>query len=211
MAIRIAVIGDHILLLQAMSAVLGGNPDIEVVATDTGKTGLLRLIRQTCPNVVLLDFSVRGRGFDPFMTVENLKRAYPIVRILAVICRDDGILIRGLVHTGVAGCLFNDDQQILDLGTVLCSIARGEQVYSQGMLEKYLDHPRFFLLSHELAILRLAAEGLSNSAIAERLMITDRTVRNNLSTVYKKLGTSQRTGMNPRVDAINRARQLGLL
>ena len=211
MAVRIALIGDHPLVLQAMSAVLEGKPDVEVVATDTSKADLFRLIRQTCPSVVILDFSVRGRGYDPVTTVENLKRAYPIIKILAVICRDDGILIRGLVHTGVAGCLFNDDQQILDLGTVLCRIARGEQVYSQGMLEKYLDHPRFFLLSHELAILRLAAEGLSNSAIAERLMITDKTVRNNLSTVYKKLGTSHRTGMNPRVDTINRARQLGLL
>jgi DNA-binding NarL/FixJ family response regulator len=211
MAIRIAVIGDHPLALQAMSAVLEGNPDVEVVAIDTSKADLLRLIRQTCPNVVLLDFSVKGRGCDPFTTVENLKRAYPIIRILAVICRDDGILIRGLVHTGVAGCLFNDDEQILDLGTVSCRIARGEQVYSQGMLEKYLDHPRFSLLPHEMAILRLAADGLSNSAIAERLMITHKTVRNNLSKVYAKLGTSHRTGMNPRVDAINRARQLGLL
>lgn len=211
MAIRVVMIGDHLLVLQAVSAMLKGDPDITVVASDTGRGDLSRLVREARPDVVILDLSVRGNDLDPAATAETLKRGYPAVEILALIGRDDGVFVRGLVDAGVTWCLFNDDERLLSLGTVLRRVSRGERGYSQGIMEMYLDGPRAALTPNELAILRLAAEGLSNHAISKQLMIADKTVRNSLSAVYTKMDISRGNGVNSRVEAINRARELGLL
>jgi chemotaxis response regulator CheB len=75
-AIRVAVIGDHLLVLQAVSATVRGNPDVEVVASDTGDTDLLRLVRETRPNVVILDGS-RRLYCDESRYLERLGRRDP--------------------------------------------------------------------------------------------------------------------------------------
>jgi DNA-binding NarL/FixJ family response regulator len=211
MTVRIAVIGNHLLALQAVSAMLSGNPDIEVVTRDTDEANLLRVTRETRPDIAMVDFSVRARDLDPITTVEALKQACPTVEILALISHDDSASVRGIIDAGVQGCLFSNDEQLLSLGTVLRRIARGKRVYSQAVLEEYLNRSYCAFTPHQLAVLRLVAEGLSNQAIAIRLAISSQTVRNHLHNIYARLGISSKTGINPRVDAINRVRRLGLI
>jgi DNA-binding NarL/FixJ family response regulator len=91
-AIRVAVIGDQLLVLQAVSATLRVNPDVQVVASDTGDAYLLRLVRETRPNVVILDVSVRVGDLDPVIAVETLKRACPTIQILALLLRESAPL-----------------------------------------------------------------------------------------------------------------------
>ena len=211
MTVRVAVIGNHLLALQAVSAMLNGNPDIEVVTRDTGEANLLRVTRETRPDIAMIDFSVMARDLDPITIVEALKQACPTVEILALIGHDDSASVRGIIDAGARGCLFSDDEQLLSLSTVLRRIARGERTYSQAVLEGYLNRPYCALTPHQLAVLRLAAEGLSDCTIAKRLAISPQTVRNHLCNTYARLGVSSQTGMNRRVGAINRARRLGLI
>jgi DNA-binding NarL/FixJ family response regulator len=211
MTVRVAVIGNHLLALQAVSAMLSGNPDIEVVTRDTDEANLLRVTRETRPDIAMVDFSVRARDLDPITTVEALKQACPTVEILALISHDDSASVRGIIDAGAHGCLFSDDEQLLALGTVLRRIARGERTYSRAVLEGYLNRSCCALAPHQLAVLRLAAEGLSNRTIAKRLTISPKTVQNHLCSIYAMLGISGKTGMNRRVDAINKARWLGLI
>jgi two-component system response regulator DesR len=211
MTVRVVVIGNHLLALQAVSATLRGNPDIEVVTRDTGEANLLRVTRETRPDIVIIDFSVRTPALDPGMAVEVLKQACPTVEILALIGHNDSASVRGIIDAGARGCLFSDDEQLLSLSTVLRRIARGERTYSQAVLEGYMNHPYCALTPHQLAVLRLAAEGLSDRTIAKRLAISPQTVRNHLCNIYTRLGVSSQTGMNRRVGAINRAKRLGLV
>jgi two-component system response regulator DesR len=211
MTVRVAVIGNHLLALQAVSLMLRGSPDIEVVTRDTGEADLLRVTRETRPDIAIIDFSVRARDLDPGMAVEALKRACPTVEILALISHDDSALVRGIIDAGVQGCLFSNDEQLLSLATVLRGIAGGERTYSRAVLEGYLNRSYCALTPHQSVILRLAAEGLSNHSIAERLSVSPKTVRNHLYNIYARLDISSERGMNHRVDAINKARRLGLI
>lgn len=211
MTIRVAVIEDHLLVLQAVSDALEEYPGIEVVAADTGQADALRLIRETQPDVVILDVGVRIRDLDPVTTVEMIKRTCPAVEVLALVSCGDAIFVREIIEAGVRGYLSKNDEQILSLGTVVCNIIGGKRVYSQDVIERYLDLSNPVLTPQELAVLRLAAEGLSNSTIAERLAVSCRTARNYMSAIYSKLGISHKAGLNLRVYAINRAKQLGLL
>jgi DNA-binding NarL/FixJ family response regulator len=67
------------------------------------------------------------------------------------------------------------------------------------------------LNEQELAVLRMAAEGLSNSAIAEAQNLSEKRVRNIMSTIYQKFNLTEVEGVNLRVSAVNRARVLGML
>jgi chemotaxis response regulator CheB len=75
-AIRAAVIGDQLMVLQVVSATLGGNADVQVVASDTGDADLLRLVCETRPNVVILDGS-RRLYCDESRYLERLGRKDP--------------------------------------------------------------------------------------------------------------------------------------
>lgn len=205
------MIEDHLLVQEAVSTALKAHSDIEIVASDTGEADFLRLIRETRPDVVIFDVGVGMHDPDPVAAVEAIRRTSPRTEVLALVGRGDGLFVRGIIEAGARGCLLKDDEQILSLGAVVRRISRGERVYSQEAMEMYFDLSNVDLRPQELTILDLVADGLSNVAIAERLGISSSTVRNCLSAVYAKLGTSQEAGVNPRVDAINRARQLGLL
>ena len=124
MTVRVAVIGNHLLALQAVSLMLRGSPDIEVVTRDTGEADLLRVTRETQPDIAIIDFSVRARDLDPSMAIEALKQACPTVQILALIGHDDTASVRGIIDAGVQGCLFSNDEQLLSLDTVLRRIVK---------------------------------------------------------------------------------------
>ena len=211
MAIRVVLIEDQLLVLEGMKAALGNHPAIEVVATITGQDDALRLIRETRPDVVVLDLDVKGADLVSATEIATLECICPKVRVLVLVGRDDAFLVRELIDAGVRGCLFGSDEETLSLGTVVCQIFEGEPVYSRKVMAKYIELSKFALAPRELDVLRLADEGLLNERIAEHLAISSSTVRNYLSAAYTKLGISQKAGMNSRVCALNRARRLGFL
>jgi DNA-binding NarL/FixJ family response regulator len=211
MAIRVVLIEDHLLALQAMSAMLKNEPGIDVAATTTGEDHPLRLVNDVQPDVAILDVDVQVFDTDPITTVENLKRVCPASKVLMLVRREESFLATMLVDAGARGCLLKSDEQILSLGTVVHRLFDGEVIYSQGVLQKYFDPSKPVLSPRELTVLRLVAQGWTNGEIADHLTISDSTVRNYLSSIYRKLGIVPKKGRNSRIIAINRARKLGLL
>jgi two-component system response regulator DesR len=213
MVIRVIVIESHLLALEGVSAKLERRPNIEVVATVSGNVGmddLLQLVHDNDPHLVIFDLSLKVSSLDPFATISTLTERCPEVRIVVLVGREDGILVRWLVSHRVVGCLFSDDEQIRSLETVVRKVADGKLAYSQEIMERYFQLFELALTPRELDVLYLAGEGLSNGEIAKRLSISPVTVRNYLSSIYAKLGIPQEAGVSPRVCAINMARHLGL-
>jgi DNA-binding NarL/FixJ family response regulator len=94
------------------------------------------------------------------------------------------------------------------------TVYEGKRFYSPDVLEKLFSKQKGEVTSlneQELAILRLAAQGLSNSSIAQSINLSEKRVRNILSSAYIKLDIPETRGINMRVAAINKARDLGLL
>lgn len=197
MTIRVVIVEDHLLALEAMSAALGQYPDIEIVATassEDGTDGLLQLMRDNEPHLVILDLSTKFSNLNPFTTIPALKEHYPEVDVLVLARREDGILVRWLISHKVMGCLFNDDEQTQSLGAAVRKISEDRMAYSQEITERYFQLFELALTPRELDVLGLAAEGWLNCEIARRLSISPVTVRNHLSNIYAKLDIPQDAG-----------------
>ena len=212
MPIRVIAVEDHPLMLKAILQELTSQADIQVVGTATHGRELQRLVRETAPDVVILDLGMSEGGFDPVTAVRALRQTHPDVQILVLTGYDDGIWIRELIAAGARGYVLKSDDLSLCLPDGVRTVHDGRRFYSPAVTEKYFAYEDAALLSNqELAALRLAAQGFSNAQIGERLGLSEKTVRNYFSSTYAKLGIQADKGFNRRIAAINKARDLGLL
>lgn len=212
MPIRVIAIEDHPLMLKAILQELDNQSDIQVVGTGTHGAELQRMVRETSPDVVILDLGMSEGGFDPVTSVSNLRQVHPNVQILVLTGYDDGIWVRELIAAGARGYVLKSDNLSLCLPDGVRTVHSGRRFYSPAVTEKYFAYEDATLLrKRELAALRLAAQGLSNAQIGEKLGLSEKTIRNYFSNTYTKLDVQSDKGINRRIAAINKARDLGLL
>jgi DNA-binding NarL/FixJ family response regulator len=214
MAIRVAIVEDHPLMVKAIVDVLSNQPDITVAGTSTHGFELPKLVRETTPNVVILDLGMTGENFEPISAVRSLLHEHPDVRILVLTGYDDEIYVRQLVDAGAYGYVLKSDDISMMLPNGVKRVYEGKRFYSTAVVDKIFaeQKPEEVMLSEqELIVLRLAAKGSSNTSIAQSMNISERRVRNLLSCVYSKLDIREAEPINVRVAAINKARDLGLL
>jgi len=214
MPIRVIAIEDHPLMLKAIVDELNAQQDIQVVGTAGHGSELSHLVRETLPDVVILDLGMSTGVFEPISAVRSLVQDHPNVRILVLTGYDDDIYVREIVEAGAHGYVLKSDDLSLMLPKGVRTVYEGKRFYSPDVLEKLFSKQKGEVTSlneQELAILRLAAQGLSNSSIAQSINLSEKRVRNILSSAYIKLDIPETRGINMRVAAINKARDLGLL
>ena len=212
MPIRVVVIEDHPLMLKAIVQEIDGQDDIWVVDTATHGADLHRLVRESSPHVVVLDLGMSEGEFEPVAAVQSLCQAHPDVQVLVLTGYEGAVWVRELITAGARGYVLKRDDLSLCLPEGIRALCDGRRFYSPSVTEKYFDHKESALLtSQELALLRLAARGLSNARVGQELGLAEKTVRNYFSGIYDKLDVQADGDVNPRVAAINRARDLGLL
>lgn len=208
--IRIAIVEDHPLIMQAVRQQLRETPDFSVVLELSHGSRLLPAIRRQAVDLVLMDLGMDIGVFDPVTVVRRLRELYPDVKILVMSSFSYGEAVLGVLRVGVHGYLNKNDLLSLDLGRVIRRVLSGEPVYSpaiEGLLASMQDvSPHEEMLEvEERELLSLAAQGRTNREIGLLLGYSEKTVRNRLTPIFRKLGASNR------VDAIRRAKSLGLL
>jgi DNA-binding NarL/FixJ family response regulator len=210
--IRVVVADDHPIFRDGLRSALDSRPEVEVVgeAAD-GRAAVDESIRLR-PDVVLMDLSMPGLGgLDAIRALGGTPHP-PAVLVLTMHEDDDSLL--AAVRAGAAGYLLKGADREHIVRSVQ-AVARGEAVFGPGVAARVLDHvgrsggPRAAppfpqLTAREHEVLDLVARGLGNQAIARRLFLSDKTVRNTVSTVVAKLQAEDRG------DAIARARSRGL-
>lgn len=212
MSIRVVVIEDHSLMLKAISQELDAHHDIQVVGKATHGSQLRRLVRETSPDVVVLGLGMATGIFEPITAVEALRRTHPSVQILVLTGYDGGVWLRELIDAGVRGYVFKSDDLSLCLPDGVRTVHRGERFYSPAVTDKYfLYEGTAHLTGQELALLNLAARGLSNVGIGREMGLSEKTVRNYCSNIYGKLGVQTDKDTCSRTAAINKARYWDLL
>jgi len=213
MPIRVVVIEDHPLMLKAIVGELETQDDVRVVGTATHGSELHRLARELSPDVVVLDLGMSEGPFEPVTAVASLRQSCPNVQVLVLTGYDDSILVRELISAGARGYVLKSDDLSLCLPDGVRALHAGGRFYSPSVTDKYFAAEDAALLtSQELGLLQLAARGLSNARIGQEIGLAEKTVRNYFSAIYAKLQIPvEDESVNPRVAAINKARELGLL
>ena len=214
MPIRVVIIEDHPLMLKAIEDVLTSHSGIKIVGTATHGSELSRLVRETTPDVVILDLGMAKGNFEPVTAIRSLLAEHPSVRILVLTGYDDEVMVRSVVNAGASGYVLKSDDLSLMLPLSVEKVYSGKRIYSEDIVDKIISPQldgELELNEQELAMLRLASKGLSNAGIAEAMQLSEKRIRNAFTAIYAKLDVQEGGEKNKRMAAINKARNLGLL
>ena len=210
--IRVLVADDHPVFRRGVVGVLGVDDSVEVVGEAADGAEALAVAADCRPDVVLMDLHMAGLG--GVEATRRLVAEQPEVAVLVLSMLDDDESVHAALAAGARGYLVKgaDGERILQ---AVHAVAAGEAVFGSGVAPRILDvlssprrsarqGPFPMLTDREEELLALIANGASNAEIARRLVVSDKTVRNHITSIFAKLGVTDRA------QAIVRARDAGL-
>ncbi len=199
--IKIILAEDHSLVREGTRRILEQYPDLVVVAeADNGKRAL-ELVGQFHPDVVISD--IRMPLLNGIDLVREIRKQYPETKVLILTAHDDDDYILALMDAGASGYMMKTAHAD-ELVDAVRAVHQGETVMHPTVAAKVArlwasyHHPADRkdseqLTAREKEVLTLAARGLRNKAIADRLAISVRTVEGHFNGIFNKLGVSSRT------------------
>jgi two-component system, NarL family, response regulator DevR len=207
--IRVLIIDDHEVLASSLALVLDAESDITAVGVATTLEQAQELIGNTRPDVLLLDH--RMPDGDGVAAIPRLRALRPSLGIVVLTASAADHVLLSAIENGASGFL-SKTRSLDEVTAAVRAAAAGESVISPELLARLL--PRFGrgkvqspdeLTEREREVLALVAEGLSNAAIAERLVVSVHTVRNHIASLSAKLGA------HSKLEALSIAVRQGLL
>jgi NarL family two-component system response regulator LiaR len=198
--VSVIIVDDHPIVRAGMRMALQAADDIAVLAEGATGADALRLVAQHRPHVLVLDVSLPDtNGVE---VTRQLREQGTPTAILVLTVHSDRTTVLGLLENGAAGYVLKDEA-LETLAQAVRAVAKGESWLSASVASQVVrsaigqDDPPTRQASpltlREIEVLNLLAQGLDNAAIAERLVVTKRTVQNHVSNIYGKLGVDSRT------------------
>ncbi|BCJ66427.1 response regulator [Polymorphospora rubra] len=206
--ITVLVADDHPLFRKGLRALLQTIPGVEVVGEAADGNEAIRLAENLRPRLVLLD--LRMPGCDGLTAIRRLTAQDTSRRILVVTMFADDDSVFAALRAGALGYVLKDTEDE-EMTRAILAVANGEAIYSPAVATRIMAFftdrsakPFPTLTTSERNVLQLVARGLPNDAIATRLGLSGKTVRNYVSNVFGKLHVASRA------EAIVRARDAGI-
>ncbi len=198
--ITILLVDDHAIVRKGIHAVLKLQPDFTVVGEAESGEVAVRLASELVPDVVVLDLVMPGIG--GVEATRQIRRASPQTQIVILTSfHDDGNIFPALRAGALSYILKDVDPD--ELVETIRKAAHGESVLNSRVTARVMqdlrgagrETPNLFtdLSERELEVLRLLSEGLSNATIAEKLVISEKTVKRHVSNILSKLHMLDRT------------------
>jgi DNA-binding NarL/FixJ family response regulator len=199
--IKILIVDDQLLIRQGLATLLSVDPELSVVGEATDGTHAYIMVEQTSPDVVLMD--LRMPTCDGTTATSRIKARWPEIKILALTTFDDDELVLNVLEAGASGYLLKDTPRE-QLAQAIKALHNGNMYLGPTIAPKVVsrlqhppakaDHKALLRLTpRELEILRLIGQGRSNREIAQKLDITEGTVKNHVSKVLTAVGARDRT------------------
>jgi NarL family two-component system response regulator LiaR len=193
--IRVMIVDDHAVVRGGLRFFLLSFQDIELVAEAGSGEEALRLCGEAQPDVVLMDMVMPG--IDGVETTRILRQRWPEVQVVALTSFQNGSLVQKALQAGAIGYLLKD-VSIDELAAAIRAACQGRAtlatVATQALVQTIAEPgtPEYRLTERQKEVLALIVEGLSNAAIADRLVISLATVRYHISTILSKMGAANR-------------------
>ena len=194
--IRVLVADDHPMLREGLTAVLGTQPDFEVIGEAADGSEVVRLAQELRPDVILLDLEMPT--LDGVAALERLRDAGSGARTIVFTAYDADERILRSLRAGARGYLLKGAART-EIFDAIRTVHSGGSLLGPAVTSRLLDHieqgderPEG-LTPRELEVLALLARGLKNAQIAEELYISERTVKFHVSSILAKLGAGTRT------------------
>lgn len=207
---RLVIADDHPAFRAGLRMLLQDS-GLDVVAEAADGPSAVDAVLEHSPDVALLDLQMPGMtGVE---VTKRLAEVAPAVRVLVLTMIESDETVIAAIRAGAWGYLLKGAGQE-EIERAVRSVADGQSVYGAGVAERVRGFfaagsdavvpPLPQLSEREREVLRLAAEGRPNADIARRLYLSEKTVRNHVSSIFTKLG------VNDRAQAVARARDAGL-
>ncbi len=198
--IRLLLVDDHKVVRLGLRALLEAEPDIEVLGEAATAVEGVRMAGQLQPTLVLMD--IRLPDQNGIAACHQIRQQWPSIQVLMLTSFADEDLVLEAIDAGAAGYVLKQ-LDTTDLVSAVRAVGRGDAVLDPAVTQKVLARVRCAeheaqslafrdLSERELQVLALVAEGKTNAEIADALILSEKTVRNHVSTILSKIGLTNR-------------------
>lgn len=195
--IRVMIVDDHPVVRRGLALSLLAFDDIEVVDEASSGEEALALSPDVHPDVILMDLKMPGMG--GVAAIRAIHENWPAVRILALTSFQEGNLVQEALQAGAVGYYLKDitiDELAMAIRLTYAGRPTLSAVAAQALLQSISTKQEKIgqdLTEREREVLTLLVKGLTNPQIAERLVVSEATVKFHLRSIRSKLGASSRT------------------
>ncbi|GAC1378873.1 MAG: response regulator transcription factor [Ktedonobacteraceae bacterium] len=211
-SVRILIADDHPLVRSGLRALLMTTEDLQVVGEAATGEEVVTLAATLQPDVIVMD--LRMPGINGIEATRRIVQANPQIRVLVVTLFEDDDSVFAALRAGARGYVLKDANET-EVVRAIRAVSGGDAIFSTTIAQRLIDFfavprkpqallPFPDLTEREREILMLIAQGRSNAEIAQSLVISMKTVRNYISSIFSKLQVADRA------QAIIRAREAGL-
>lgn len=198
---KVVLCDDQFVVIEGLKKILSTDPQIEVTGYASDGAELIELLPKLNPDLVLIDLKMPI--MNGIIATRTIRRDFPNVRILVLTTYDDDEWVFDALRAGAEGYLLKDTPPA-QLITAIKGTIEGKAYIDPKVTGKVIDQAKsstnisttekdFKLTDREEDILKLIAQGFSNADIAERLFLSEGTIRNYTKSLFRKLGVSART------------------
>ena len=197
--VTILIADDHEVVRQGIRAFLGAQPDLEVVGEAGSGEEAIRLAGELVPDVVLMDLLMPG--MDGIEATRQIKKTSPRTQVVVLTSYHEDEHVFPALRAGAISYLLKD-VKMEEMAGAVRRAARGEATLHPRVASRVIReiqgsggalNPFTELTERELDVLRMIAEGLPNSEIAARLVVSENTVKGHVSNILSKLHLADRT------------------
>lgn len=196
--IQVMMADDHMMVREGVKALLELDGDIKVIAQANDGIECLDVLKEVNPDVLLLDINMPK--LDGLTVLETIKKTRPELKVIVLTIHNEGDYLFRAYEKGADGYVLKDSGSSV-LKQAIQVVCRGEQYIEPILmptLRERLDNnnpekKEDRLSKREFEILKLVAVGMYNKEIADCLSISEKTVKNHMSSIFRKIKVSDRT------------------
>ncbi|NLK77905.1 MAG: response regulator transcription factor [Clostridiales bacterium] len=199
MAVEVIIADDHSMVREGLKQLLELDGDIVVIGEASDGVECLDLLEKKLPQALLLDINMPN--MNGLEVLEKIKEKNLDTKVIILTVHNEVEYLLKAVEIGIDGYMLKDSNSD-ELKKAIYSVIDGESyiqpnlipILNSKMIERDVEKEKLALLTkRELEVLKLMAVGSYNKEIGEKLNISERTVKNHISSIFKKIDVSDRT------------------